>query len=159
MCFNIKESFHCFLTDLKLKARSCTFNELGDSMICDQILEPTTRKWSKSCYGAWHSRWVIQRECARLGSWQRSMRRPRHHTWSSLSRGEAVDAISVEGKHPVQIQAQLEPSRYNLMMDKCLGGTALLWIHGCLWSIRSYLVFWGTSRFYKAAFYMTNADI
>ncbi|CAL8345364.1 unnamed protein product [Boreogadus saida] len=39
------------------------------------------------------------------------MRRPRHHTWSSLSRGEAVDAISVQGKHPVQIQGQLEPSR------------------------------------------------
>ena len=60
------------------------------------------------------------------------MRRPRQHTWSSLSRGEAVDAISVQGKHPVQIQGQLDPSQYNLMMDKCLGGTALLWIqeHG-----------------------------
>ena len=98
-------------------------------------------------------------ECARLVSWQSSMRRPRHHTWSSLSRGEAVDAISVEGKHPVQIQAQLEPSQYNLMMDKCLGGTALLWNQGCLWSIRSYFVYRGSTRFYKAAFYMTNADI
>jgi hypothetical protein len=60
------------------------------------------------------------------------MRLPRHHTWSSLSPGEAVDAISVKEKHPVQIQGQLDPSRYNLKMDKCLGGTALLWIqeHG-----------------------------
>ena len=36
-----------FLTDLKLKARLCTFNELGDSMICDQIVFGTNDKKMK----------------------------------------------------------------------------------------------------------------
>ncbi|CAL8389840.1 unnamed protein product [Gadus morhua 'NCC'] len=122
-----------FLTDLKLKARLCPFNEFGDSMICDQIVFGTNYKKMKQkllrCVALTLGN---TGGCARLVSWQSSMRRPRHHTWSSLSRGEAVDAISVKEKHPVQIQGQLDPSRYNLKMDKCLGGTALLWIqeHG-----------------------------
>ncbi|XP_016424220.1 uncharacterized protein LOC107752711 [Sinocyclocheilus rhinocerous] len=32
------ETFDCFLTDLKIKAKTCNFNELRDSMIRDQIV-------------------------------------------------------------------------------------------------------------------------
>lgn len=33
-----EETFYCSVTDLKLKAQSCDFGELKDSMVRDQIV-------------------------------------------------------------------------------------------------------------------------
>lgn len=38
------EAFDCFVTDLKIKAKTCNFNELRDSMIRDQIVFGTCDK-------------------------------------------------------------------------------------------------------------------